>query len=434
MKYFFAIMGCCCALLLSGLSFAENADTKGLPLDKVVAIVNNEVITQSELNKAMVLAERQMQDLNTPVPPVAKLRLQVLNQLIDHKIELQTADRMGIKVTDDQVDQAISNIAVKNNMTLPQLKAALAGQHIVYAEYKKQIKEQMIIQQLLQHAVGGSITITDQDIKNAASLLPPAAIQKNNEYHVRDILIALPDHPSAADLKQANEKAMQIKLALQKGQDFDAAAMTHSEGQEAAQGGDLGWRTLSGLPPVFATAVLQMKVGEIAGPIQTGNGLHLIKLESVKSNTVAHTLTQTNVRHILIKTNLPADDQPAKQELESLRQQLMHGASFAVLAKKYSQDIGSAQKGGDLGWVSPGFLVPPFEQAMNGLAINQISEPVKTQYGWHLIQVLGRRTINDDKDYQKNQIRQMIYMREFNQNAAIWVQELRHESYIKIMN
>lgn len=257
--------------------------------------------------------------------------------------------------------------------------------------------------------------------------------QKHDAYHVDDILIALPDEPSSAQVQQAYAKAQSIMAQLQKGANFKTLAAANSDGEEAMKGGDLGWRKLEELPTVFAAKVVDMKPGELAGPIRTGNGVHVIKLEGTKDNNTDHFVTQTNVRHILIKTNLPSDDGPAKQQLEIIRNQIIHGANFADMAKKYSQDPGSALKGGDLGWVMPGMLVPPFEQAMNGLAINQISQPVKSQYGWHLIQVLGRRQVNDSQQYQQNQLKQMIYMRQFNENAAIWVQQLRDESYIKIL-
>lgn len=419
--------------LLLGLSNPALAAAQPVTLDKVVAVVNNDVITQSELNQAMNMALTELQQTNTQQPSQQQLKKQVLNQLIDHKIELQTANRMGITVTEDQLNQAINTIAAKNHMTQDQLRSALASQGINYTSYRKQIKEQMTVQQLLQRAVGSNINITSQDVKDAQNSSYLAA-QKRSSYHVDDILIALPDVPTSAEVQQAYAKAQSIVTQLNKGANFKTLAAANSDGQEAMKGGDLGWRTLQELPDIFAAKVVTMKAGEVAGPIRTGNGLHVIKLEAVKDNDTTHYVTQTHVEHILIKTNLPSDDQPAKQQLQSIRAQILRGASFSEMAKKYSQDPGSAVKGGDLGWVMPGMLVPPFENAMNALPIGKISEPVKSQYGWHLIEVLGRRQLNDTQQYQQNQIKQMIYMRQFNENSAIWVQQLRDESYIKILN
>jgi peptidyl-prolyl cis-trans isomerase SurA len=422
------------AAFLSIITGTAMAATTNQPvtLDSVVAIVNTEVITQSELNQAMQMAENELQQTNTPLPDTKQLQMQVLNQLIDHKIELQTAARMGITVSEDQLNQAIEGIAAKNKLTVSQMRDALAQQGIDFAQYRKQIKEQMTIQQLLQRAVGSNINITPQDVKNAENS-PYVLAQKHDAYHVDDILISLPDAPSSAQVQEAYAKAQSIITQLQKGANFKTLAAANSDGEEAMKGGDLGWRKLEELPSVFAAKVVDMKPGDVAGPIRTGNGVHVIKLEGVKDNNTNHFVTETDVRHILIKTNLPSDDGPAKQQLEIIRNQIIHGANFADMAKKYSQDPGSAVKGGDLGWVMPGMLVPPFEQAMNQLAINQISQPVKTQYGWHLIQVLGRKQVNDSQQYQQNQIKQMIYMRQFNENAAIWVQQLRDDSYIKIL-
>jgi peptidyl-prolyl cis-trans isomerase SurA len=417
---------------LASLVCIQQAVAAPTPLDGVVAIVNNDIITRSELNQAVAMAEKQLAASNTPAPPMQQLQLQVLNQLIDKKLELQTAERMGITVSEDQLNQAIQSIAAKNNMTVAQLHDAITNEGVNFAEYRKQLKEQLIMHQVLQEAVGSSIKITPQDIKNAES--SPALTANNHaQYDIDDILIALPDEPSSADVQRAYSSAQSIMTQLKNGANFKTIAAANSSGDEALRGGDLGWRSLNDLPTVFAEKVISMKPGEIAGPIRTGNGLHIIKLEGVKDESAGHTITETHVRHILIKTNLASDDAPAKQEILSLRKQIENGADFATLAKKYSQDSGSAQKGGDIGWVTPGVLVPPFEQAMNGLAINQLSQPVKTTYGWHLIQVLGRKQVDDGKQYHDDQIKKIIFDRQFNENAQIWIQQMRHESYVKIL-
>lgn len=437
MKYltrFFTIVLIAGVLMASKASWAGTAPSaKGEPLDSVVAIVNTEVITRSELNRAVAIAEKQLMASNVPLPPLHQLQLQVLNQLIDQKVELQTAARMNITVSEDQLNQAIAGIAAKNKMTTEQLQAALAEDHIDFPTYRKQIKDQMIIQQLLQRAVGSNITITAQDVKNAANTATTTAMQ-NNTYQVADILIALPDNPTPEQLQQAQQKAASIMSQLQNGANFNTLAAANSDGQEAMNGGDLGWRTLEELPSIFAAKITTMKTGSVAGPLRAANGIHIIKLVGVKSEEQQqHFITETNVRHILIKTNLPSDDAPARAELISIRKQIENGANFADMAKRYSQDTGSAIKGGDLGWVSPGMLVAPFEEAMNGLAINQISQPIKSQYGWHLIQVLGRKQVDDSQIYRQNQLKKMVYIKQFNENSTIWVQQLRDESYIKIL-
>jgi peptidyl-prolyl cis-trans isomerase SurA len=407
--------------------------TAAKPLDKVVAVVNSDVITQQELNKALFTAEKQLEQSNTPLPQKSALQKQVLNQLINRKLELQAAERMHITVTDEKVDETINTIAQKNKMTPAQLREALKSEGINYADYRKQIKEQMTIQQLIQATVGSNITITEQDIRNAKNT-SSAAMSNHSQYHLSDILISLPEEPSSTDVQEAYALTNSVKAQLAKGEDFRTVAAANSGGNEALQGGDLGWRSLEEMPAIFAEKVPKMKVGEVVGPIRADNGLHIIKLEEVKNDdNTDHFITETHVRHILIKTNLPSDDQPAKQQLLGIRTQIVNGADFATMAKQYSQDAGSAQKGGDIGWPTPGMLVPPFEQAMDSLPLNEISQPVKTSYGWHLIQVLGRRKVDNTEQFKKNQIKQMIYQRELEENTEVWIQQLRHDSYVKIM-
>ncbi len=336
-------------------------------------------------------------------------------------------------MSDEQVNDAIDSIAKKNNMTTERLREALSMDGIRFADYRKQIQEQMTIQQLLQNVVGSNITITDQDIRNA-SHTNPAAFSDNSKYHLYDILIHLPEEPSSAEVQQAYDTAKSVMEQINKGDNFKTVAAANSTGEQALEGGDLGWRSLQELPAIFSDKVSSMKEGQVIGPIRADNGLHILKLEEVKNESANHYITQTHVRHILIKTNLPSDDQPARQLLMSIRQQLVEGADFATLAEKYSQDAGTAKKGGDVGWPGPGVLVPQFEQAMNGLPPHAISQPVKTSYGWHLIQVLERRQVNDSEQFKENQVKGMIYQREFEQATDVWLQQLRHDSYVKILS
>ncbi len=417
-----------CLLFVNAVSYAT---AKVQPLDQVVAVVNDEVITQSQLDKAVITAKKELKASNTPVPAQKTLEKQVLNQLIDRNIELQMAKRFGLEVTQADLNKAISDVAKRNHASMSQLKNMVESNGVSWKDYRQQIKDQLIIQKVLGEAVGSRIQITDQEIKNVMDS-PEYQNKKISEYRVSDILISLPDEPSSAQLHQADKTADQILAELKKGVSFKQLAAANSSSNTALSGGDLGWRSLEELPTVFANKLETMKVGEVAGPIRTGNGLHVIKLVDVKSKQNKHYITETNVRHILIKVKVPSESAEAKKQAEKIRAQLVHGASFSQLAKAYSQDPGSASKGGSLGWVPPGVLVPPFENAMNHLKINTISQPVKTSYGWHIIEVLGRKKVDDTADYQKNEIRKMIYQRRFQEEAQNWVERMKDASYIKV--
>lgn len=402
------------------------------PLDRVVAIVNDDVITQRQLDRQVDTVEKEMHVSNTPIPAKPQLEKQVLNQMIDQQIELQMAKRYGMDITEDELNRSINTIAARNHATVAQLRDAITAQGINWADYRKQIGDQMLINKVLDRVVASDINISDQDVKN---IMNSADYQNKDvsEYQVGDILLALPEEPTSTQLHQAEQQAQVIMNKLAQGANFKAIAAESSNSETALNGGDLGWKSISELPSVFADRVKVMKLGQVEGPIRTGNGLHIIKLMGVKQNQAKHYLTQTHARHILIAVKDGANDKAARAQAEAIREQLLKGANFTDLAKKYSQDPGSAVKGGDLGWVPPGVMVAPFETAMDALKIDQISQPVKTNYGWHIIEVLGRKQVEDTEQYRKVQARQMIFQRKFQDQVNSWVERMKDASYIKVM-
>jgi len=408
------------------------AGSKEQPLDQVVAVVNDEVITKSELQQEMATAKKELRASNTPIPANPALEKQVLNQMIDKKIELQMAKRFGIDITQDELNKSINKIAKRNHASTASLRKMVISQGIDWSDYRQQIKDQMLIQKTIQRAVGSHIDISDQEIKNVMD--SPAYANKNiSNYHVGDILISLPDEPTSKELHDAYKKADHIMAELKKGKNFKALAAEDSNSDSALSGGDLGWKPLEELPTMFADKIQTMQSGQLAGPIRTGNGLHIIKLLGIKEKNNKHYMTKTHVRHILIPVKMPSESNEAKRQAISIRNKLTHGGDFNQLAKEYSKDPGSASKGGDLGWVSPGILVPPFENAMNNLKVHQISQPIQTSYGWHIIEVLGRKKVDDSKAHQKAQIRKMIYQRKYKEQAQNWVERMKDASYVKVM-
>jgi peptidyl-prolyl cis-trans isomerase SurA len=418
-------------MLFFFMAVIAQAATQSQVLDRVVAVVNDDVITQSQLNLEVKRAQKALLATGAPNPGVKKLQQDVLNQMIDKTIELQMAKRYGVDVTPDAVTQSIENIAARNHVSVSELKTMVVNSGISWTDYRKQLKEQMVIREVLDRAIGGSIQISDQDLKNAMAS-PLYINQTVSQYDLGDILIPLSDDPTPEALREASKKANKVLQQLNSGARFETVAAANSVSEDNASSANLGWKSLDDLPTVFADEVKLMKVGQVVGPIRTGNGFHILKLLNVKQKVEKHFVTETDVRHILIKTESDADNHEAKVKLEKIRADILRGADFDQMAKRYSQDTGSASKGGNLGWVPPGILVPEFEQAMNHLALNQISEPVKTQYGWHIIQVLHRRQVDDTAHYQENEIRRMIYQKKFEEEAQRWLARMKDVSYIKV--
>ncbi len=409
-------------------SFANS--TSIVPLDRVVAIVNDEVITQSDLDEQMSLVTHQLEHDHSAIPAHSKLEEQVLNRMIDQALELQQAKQVGITVDSASLNAAVEKVAKQNNLNLDQFRAALKQQGLNYDQFREQIRKQMIINKLEQEQVASNIIITQQEVNNA---LKTKTNEKIKQFHLASIFIALPQPPSPEELSAAEQKINGIMSELKSGASFDQLAMVESNAPNALKGGDMGWSEPAQLPEGLANKLNTLKAGALLGPLRTSNGYLVLKLVGVREADNRQIMTQTEARHILLKTNALFSDVDAKAELLKLRKEIENGASFATLAKKYSQDPGSALKGGDLGWVDPGDLVPPFENAMNDLKPGQLSQPVQTQYGWHLIQVMARRQKDVTAQAQENQVRNAIFQRKFQEALQNWTSQMRAMAYVKIL-
>lgn len=416
-------------MLLLAFTMSEAAQ----PLDKVVAIVNDNVITASELNAQIEILRQQLIAKKTQMPPDAVLRKQVLQHLIDVDLELQLAKKNNMTIDEAELDQTIEKIAQSNKLTLTQLREALDHQGMSWETYRENIRKEMLIHRVQQTAVGKDITVTPQQV---ADYLKTAVHHQstNQTYHLQNIVIPLPEEPTTAQLNKAKEKARALLNKIKQGDDFDRMAIAESSGEYALDGGDLGDRHLAELPEVFAERVVKMKVGEVSEPIRTGNGFQLIKLVSIGGNVDQHLVVKTHVRHILLKQDTSMTPTEATKQINNIYEQLKSGKDFALMAKQYSLDTASAVKGGDLGWVSSEELVPSFAEAMNALPINVISKPVKSPYGWHLIQVLARKTVDDSKSFEQQQVRQFLHQRKFNEAVQDWQQHIRADAYVNIVD
>ncbi len=414
-----------CSLFFNSLpGYAEK-------LDKIVAIVEDDVILDRELNQEVAAVVQRMQASNTQLPPSYILRKQVLERMIVDKLQRQMAEKAGISVTEEMLNSSVTDIASRNNMSVQQFKAELERQGISYQSFLGNIRNEIIVNQLRGREIGGRIKVTDREVEHyleTQDKIGTEAIQ----YHLGHILIAVQEAASSAEIQKAQKRADDIVNKLREGQDFTQMAMSLSDSDTALKGGDLGWRNLSEIPTLFVEQAENLPQGEIAGPIRSPSGFHIIKMLGKKGADQQHTITKTKVRHILIKTNELIDDAEAKKRLLALKERIANGEDFAALARTHSDDKGSALKGGSLDWVGPGDLVKPFEETMGSLAINQISEPVQTQFGWHLIQVQERENKDNSDEFKKNQVRDAIRKRKIEEETELWMRRLRDEAFVEI--
>lgn len=426
MSTFNILRGITLATLLT-ISLANAED-----LDFIVAIVEDDVVLNSELQAEAATIIQKLKINKVALPPDNVLKRQVLERIIVDKLQRQLGKSTGINVTDEMLQAAVSDIAGRNKMTADEFRKQLQSQGMSVKEFEDNIRHEIVINQVRNHEIGGQIKVSDSEVEHALET-GEVALDKS-QYHLGHILIALPEAASSEVIQAAKRKADEVVVKLRNKADFNKTAVEVSDDAQALQGGDLGWRSLTQMPTIFVDVAAKMKEGDISEPIRSPSGFHIIKLLEFKglSTAQAHIQTKTNVRHILIKLNELIDDNEAKKRLLSLKRRIADGDKFATLARANSDDKGSALKGGSLDWVVPGALVPEFEKAMNALKINEVSEPIQTQFGWHLIQVLDRKQQDDTSEFKKSQIRDAIRERKIEEETELWLRRLRDEAYVEI--
>ena len=397
-------------------------------IDRIMVVVNDEIITQSELKVRLDEIKKRIASQKIEAPPENVLKKQVLERLILERLQLQVAKQMGLEASNDKVDTALQNIAAQNRMSLPELYKTMAKDGLSEAALREQIRQQIIIQQLVEREIGNRISVSESEMEN---------FRANNEnrdggteYNISHILISVPESATPEILQQTRQRAEALLQILRNGAAFDQAAIANSQGQNALEGGSLGWKKTGELPALFVSALKTMRPGEVSDLLRSPSGFHLLKLIDKRGGKKTQAITQTRARHILLRTNeiVSADD--ARRRLEKLRQRIENGDDFTELAKAHSEDPGSAVSGGDLGWVNPGQTVPEFERAMDALKLNELSAPVRTSYGFHLIQVLERRQQDVTQERDQADARQQIQARKTDERYEQWVRQLRDEAYI----
>jgi peptidyl-prolyl cis-trans isomerase SurA len=401
-------------------------------VDRIVAVVNDEVIVRSELNEKMAQVVGQLQAKKAKLPPKEVLERQVLERLIIDKIQLAAAARAGINVGEEMLAQAVSNIARNNKMNLSEFRNAVQASGISFNKFREQLRKRIMTDRYRNKEMRSRIHITEREI-DAYIAKGAGNSGKKSAFHLLHILVATPEGSSADKIQAAKRKAEKLVKKLRAGADFQNLALSNSDGQQALEGGDLGWRRANQLPSVFSGIIPRMERGDITDPIRTSSGYHIIKLADYKgSGKVRNLVEQTKARHILIRTSEITSDDDARIRLEQLKQRLDGGEDFAALARSHSDDQASSIKGGELGWVNPGDVVPDFEQEMKLLDLNQISKPFRTQYGWHIIQVMERRRHDRSADIQHSQAREAIHKRKAVEETQLLLRRLRDEAYVEI--
>lgn len=413
----------------AALGQASEPEKSGVLLDRVVAIVNEGMVTETELDEQIATIRERLAGQNTQLPPDDVVRKQVLDRLIIQEIQFQRADRVGIKVTDEQVNAAMADIAQRNKLTLSELPAAIAAQGLDYASYRDNIRREITLQGLRQHDVLSKINVTPRELDlymERVRKMPSEIMQ----YNVSHILIAVPEDAAQTQVDQLAARADDVRARAIANEDFAKLAVANSNSQTALEGGALGWRRGPELPTFLADVVVGMKSGDVSKPIRTPTGFHIIKLNDVRGAEGSMIQDQTHARHILMRPNALQDDATVRQKLVGIRDRILKGEDFAAFASSMSEDSGSAVNGGDLGWTGPDSFVPEFEKTMNALAENEISEPFRTQFGWHIVQVLGRRKFDTTEEALRNRAFQQLRDSKADEETELWLRRLRDEAFV----
>ncbi len=400
-------------------------------IDTAIAIVEDDVITNYELSKEVDRIRKDLISQGRKIPPEVSLNRQVLELMINKSILRQQADSRGVVITDTQLNSTLQNMARRNQMNLTQFRSALINSGIDYNSFRQEIRDELAINHIKNQYALQNVDVSDQEVEDFL-----ARNSENNnaeEYKLSHILIALPDAASSEQVSKARESIEKIKQDIQQGADFAQQASEFSAGGNALQGGDLGWRKLAEIPSLFANIIPKMKIGAISEVLRSASGFHIVRLDE-KRNGEQVLVQQTHARHILIKTDEITDLQQAKQKLEEIRLRIINGDDFAELAKQYSDDPGSGGLGGDLGWFGKGMMVKEFQQVVDNTGINEISEIFRSPFGWHIVQVLERRTIDETEESKRNTIRSQLQEQKKKEVLELWQRRLRDQAFVKLVD
>ena len=420
-------------LVLASSATAQNRSLsdRGVMLDRVAAVVNDGVVLRSELEEQIALVTERLSTQGLEMPPEGLLRQQVLERLILQEIQIQRANRAGIRVNDENLNQALAEVAERNQISLSQLPSALAAQGIDYGAYRETVRREMMIQILQQRDVIQRINVSPRELDQFLER-QKSRPSELNEYNLSHILIAVPQEASPQQIEEATRRAADVVTRARAGEDFARLAVTYSNSQTALEGGSLGWRRGPEIPTVLADLVVGLKPGETSAPLRTPSGYHIVRLNEVRGADQQVVIQQTLARHILLKPTEIQDDATVEQRLRDVRERILKGEDFAVLAKSLSEDPGSAAEGGDLGWSAPGTFVPEFDAMLASLRDNEISEPFRTQFGWHIVQLLGKREYDSTDELRRQRAFLQLRGSKADEETELWLRRLRDEAYVDV--
>ncbi len=427
-------------LAAASMSLSHAQDAAGKPpakaedkpfqlVDRVIAVVNDSVITERELEDRVSAVNKQLEKQGTPLPPQEILSRQLLERLVIETLQLQHAKEMGLKLDDQELDRALQRIAQDNKLTVTELRDNLVKDGVSFAKFRDEIKREMTVARVRENEVEGRVTVSESEVETELSQQATRP-QGEAEYLAAHILVRIPEQTTTEELKARQTRADEALAALKKGTDFGQVSATYSDAQEALTGGNLGWRTAAKLPNIFVEELQNLNKGETSQVIKSGNGFHIVKLLDKRGQGAAQTVTQTRARHILIKVNDSQNEADAKQRILQLKNRIDNGADFAETAKAFSEDL-SASKGGELDWLYPGDTVAEFERTMNSLQPKQISEPFLSTFGWHILQVLERRDTEISAERNRVAARLGLRQRKADEAYQQWLLQLRDSAYVE---
>jgi len=417
-------------VLFASICSAYAQQRTPIEADRIVAVVNSDAITLLELRSRLATVEQQLRKQGTPMPPADELQKQMLERMIMDKVQVQSAAENGMKISDAELDAALRRIAENNRLSLAEFKAALEKDSVSWPKFREEIRQEILISRLRDREVDSRITISEGEVDNYLS--SAEARGENAEYTLAHIIVRIPEQVTADQLARLRAKAQQALQQIKQGEDFAKIAASYSDAPDAlSNGGNIGTRTLDRLPTLYADAAQKLKPGEVSEVLRSAAGFHLLKLIDKRGGKItAPVILQTHARHILIKTNEVVSDTDAKRKIDALKERLDNGAEFSELARLHSNDL-SASKGGDLGWLNQGDTVPEFEKAMDALPLNKISAPVRSPFGWHLIQVLERRNTDGGQERLRLAARQALRERKSDEAYQDWLRQLRDRAYVE---
>ena len=410
--------------------FAGTSAWATTSLDRIIAIVNDDVVTETELKERIASISQQLRQQRRTLPPSEVMQEQLLERLILEKLQLQEAKAIGIQVDDDTLNQTIKRIATDNNLNVAEFRDTLEKDGYDFTLFREDIRRELIIRRLHERQIHQRVVVSEQEVDQYLNKEPDQS-NDDKEFRVAHILVAVPEAAMPEQVEKARMRIQTIQDQLAQGKDFSDIAAAYSDGQQALEGGDLGWRKLAELPVLFEPIITKLKVNQVSEVMRGANGFHLIKLMETRGEP-EQLVEETRAQHILLTPNELRDETQTQAQLRALRERIVNGEDFTTLAKAHSEDKGSVAQGGSLGWVKPGETVPQFEQAMKSMQLGEISEPVESRFGWHIIQVLERRMVDNASHARRQKAQQALRQRRIDEDTESWLRRIRDEAYVEI--